>query len=94
MRVKLQPPTATDLAPFNPMLPPANVSQIMLLANPTKVTSSFYSTATTDVNIPSVVLCSLIHPGHMREGEASPSPTLSGGEVDRYIISLSRRAYD
>jgi ADP-ribosylation factor-binding protein GGA len=38
MRVKLQPPTATDLAPFNPMLPPANVSQIMLLANPTKDT--------------------------------------------------------
>jgi hypothetical protein len=36
MRVKLQPPTGTELAPFNPMLPPANISQIMLLANPTK----------------------------------------------------------
>ncbi|XP_029293130.1 ADP-ribosylation factor-binding protein GGA3 [Cottoperca gobio] len=35
MKVKLQPPSATELAPFNPILPPASITQIMLLANPT-----------------------------------------------------------
>lgn len=37
MKVKLQPPSATELAPFNPILPPASITQIMLLVNPTKV---------------------------------------------------------
>lgn len=37
MKVKLQPPSDTELAPFNPILPPASITQIMLLANPTKV---------------------------------------------------------
>ena len=37
MKVKLQPPSATELAPFNPILPPASITQILLLANPTKV---------------------------------------------------------
>ncbi|XP_011602198.2 ADP-ribosylation factor-binding protein GGA3 [Takifugu rubripes] len=36
MKVRLQPPSATELAPFNPILPPASITQIMLLANPTK----------------------------------------------------------
>ena len=45
MRVKLQPPTGTDLAAFNPMLPPTSISQIMLLANPAKVSHLMYSTA-------------------------------------------------
>ncbi|XP_071390618.1 ADP-ribosylation factor-binding protein GGA3 isoform X2 [Centroberyx affinis] len=36
MKVKLQPPSGTDLAPFNPILPPASITQIMLLANPSK----------------------------------------------------------
>lgn len=36
MKVKLQPPSGTDLAPFNPILPPASITQIMLLANPTR----------------------------------------------------------
>ncbi|XP_043570470.1 ADP-ribosylation factor-binding protein GGA3 [Chiloscyllium plagiosum] len=36
MKVKLQPPSGTDLAPFNPILPPASITQIMLLANPLK----------------------------------------------------------
>uniref|UniRef100_A0A3Q4AQF3 Uncharacterized protein n=1 Tax=Mola mola TaxID=94237 RepID=A0A3Q4AQF3_MOLML len=36
MKVKLQPPSATELAPFNPILPPASITQILLLANPTK----------------------------------------------------------
>uniref|UniRef100_H3D310 Golgi associated, gamma adaptin ear containing, ARF binding protein 3 n=1 Tax=Tetraodon nigroviridis TaxID=99883 RepID=H3D310_TETNG len=36
MKVKLQPPSSTELAPFNPILPPASITQIMLLANPTK----------------------------------------------------------
>uniref|UniRef100_A0A3Q2WVT4 Golgi associated, gamma adaptin ear containing, ARF binding protein 3a n=1 Tax=Haplochromis burtoni TaxID=8153 RepID=A0A3Q2WVT4_HAPBU len=36
MKVKLQPPSGTELASFNPILPPAAVTQIMLLANPLK----------------------------------------------------------
>ncbi|XP_072539388.1 ADP-ribosylation factor-binding protein GGA3a [Salminus brasiliensis] len=36
MRVKLQPPSGTELAPFNPILPPSAVTQVMLLANPLK----------------------------------------------------------
>lgn len=36
MKVKLQPPSATDLPAFNPILPPAAITQILLLANPQK----------------------------------------------------------
>uniref|UniRef100_A0A3Q3T2Q4 Golgi associated, gamma adaptin ear containing, ARF binding protein 3b n=1 Tax=Mastacembelus armatus TaxID=205130 RepID=A0A3Q3T2Q4_9TELE len=36
MKVKLQPPSGTELAAFNPVLPPASITQIMLLANPAK----------------------------------------------------------
>lgn len=36
MKVKLQPPSGTELAPFNPILPPAAISQVVLLANPLK----------------------------------------------------------
>ncbi|XP_027138571.1 ADP-ribosylation factor-binding protein GGA3a [Larimichthys crocea] len=36
MKVRLQSPSGTELAPFNPMLPPAAVTQVMLLANPLK----------------------------------------------------------
>ncbi|KAI7804064.1 ADP-ribosylation factor-binding protein GGA3 [Triplophysa rosa] len=36
MRVKLQPPSGAEIAPFNPILPPASITQIMLLANPLK----------------------------------------------------------
>ncbi|XP_029013817.1 ADP-ribosylation factor-binding protein GGA3 [Betta splendens] len=36
MKVKLQPPSGSELAPFNPILPPASITQIMLLANPAK----------------------------------------------------------
>ncbi|CAL8330116.1 unnamed protein product [Lota lota] len=34
MKVKLQPPSGTDLPAFNPILPPAAITQILLLANP------------------------------------------------------------
>lgn len=37
MRVKLLPPSSTELPAFNPILPPAAVTQILLLANPHKV---------------------------------------------------------
>ncbi|XP_008294589.1 ADP-ribosylation factor-binding protein GGA1 isoform X1 [Stegastes partitus] len=37
MAVKLQPPSGTELPAFNPILPPAAVTQILLLANPDKV---------------------------------------------------------
>lgn len=36
MKVKLQPPSSTDLPAFNPILPPAAITQILLLANPHK----------------------------------------------------------
>uniref|UniRef100_A0A8C4Z350 Golgi associated, gamma adaptin ear containing, ARF binding protein 1 n=1 Tax=Gadus morhua TaxID=8049 RepID=A0A8C4Z350_GADMO len=34
MKVRLQPPSGTDLPAFNPVLPPAAITQILLLANP------------------------------------------------------------
>ncbi|XP_062853885.1 ADP-ribosylation factor-binding protein GGA1 isoform X2 [Trichomycterus rosablanca] len=36
MRVKLQPPSGTDLPAFNPILPPAAITQVLLLASPNK----------------------------------------------------------
>uniref|UniRef100_A0A3Q3IG38 Golgi-associated, gamma adaptin ear containing, ARF binding protein 1 n=1 Tax=Monopterus albus TaxID=43700 RepID=A0A3Q3IG38_MONAL len=36
MKVKLQPPSSTELPAFNPVLPPAAITQILLLANPHK----------------------------------------------------------
>lgn len=37
MRVKLLPPSSTELPAFNPIRSPAAVTQILLLANPHKV---------------------------------------------------------
>lgn len=37
MRVKLQPPSGTRLRAYNPLLPPAAISQLLLLANPEEV---------------------------------------------------------
>ena len=37
MRVKLQPPSKVEMAAYNPVQPPASISQVMLLANPSKV---------------------------------------------------------
>ncbi|XP_064478094.1 ADP-ribosylation factor-binding protein GGA1-like [Ornithodoros turicata] len=36
MRIKMQPPSATELPPHNPILPTAAITQVMLLANSTK----------------------------------------------------------
>ncbi|XP_023227533.1 ADP-ribosylation factor-binding protein GGA1-like [Centruroides sculpturatus] len=36
IKVKLQPPSATDLPSYNPILPPAAITQVMLIANPNK----------------------------------------------------------
>uniref|UniRef100_A0A8D0AZM9 Golgi associated, gamma adaptin ear containing, ARF binding protein 3a n=1 Tax=Sander lucioperca TaxID=283035 RepID=A0A8D0AZM9_SANLU len=36
MKVRLQSPSGSELAPFNPILPPAAITQVMLLANPLK----------------------------------------------------------
>ncbi|XP_077055086.1 ADP-ribosylation factor-binding protein GGA3a isoform X2 [Siphateles boraxobius] len=36
MRVKLQPPSGTEMVPFNPFMPPSSITQIMLLASPLK----------------------------------------------------------
>ncbi|XP_039547482.1 ADP-ribosylation factor-binding protein GGA3a isoform X2 [Pimephales promelas] len=36
MRVKLQPPSGTEMVPFTPFMPPSSITQIMLLANPLK----------------------------------------------------------
>jgi len=37
MRVKLQPPSGSELPPHNPILPPSAITQVMLIANPAKV---------------------------------------------------------
>ncbi|XP_075898994.1 LOW QUALITY PROTEIN: ADP-ribosylation factor-binding protein GGA3a [Nelusetta ayraudi] len=34
MKVRLQQPSGTELTPFNPILPPASITQVVLLANP------------------------------------------------------------
>ncbi|KAL9956982.1 hypothetical protein ACROYT_G038553 [Oculina patagonica] len=36
MRVKLQPPSGSELPPYNPILPPSAITQVMLIANPAK----------------------------------------------------------
>ncbi|GFO23522.1 ADP-ribosylation factor-binding protein gga3 [Plakobranchus ocellatus] len=36
MKVKLQPPSASEFPAFNPILPPAAITQVMLVANPRK----------------------------------------------------------
>lgn len=36
MRVKLQPPSGSELPPHNPILPPSAITQVMLIANPAK----------------------------------------------------------
>ncbi|XP_025081247.1 ADP-ribosylation factor-binding protein GGA1-like isoform X2 [Pomacea canaliculata] len=36
MKVKLQPPSATDLPAYNPLHPPAAITQVLLIANPRK----------------------------------------------------------
>ena len=46
MRVKLQPPSGTTLAAFNPILPPPMISQVLLLANPSKVSFCFVHVVT------------------------------------------------
>ena len=37
MRVKLQPPSGSELPAHNPILPPSAITQVMLIANPAKV---------------------------------------------------------
>ncbi|KAI5087425.1 ADP-ribosylation factor-binding protein GGA3 isoform X1, partial [Silurus meridionalis] len=46
MKVKLQSPSGAELAPFNPMMPPSSITQVMLLANPLKVTHTHTHTHT------------------------------------------------
>lgn len=46
MLVKLQPASGTRLPPYNPVLPPPAVSQVLLLANPQRV-SYMHVTVTT-----------------------------------------------
>ncbi|XP_063238289.1 ADP-ribosylation factor-binding protein GGA1 isoform X2 [Bacillus rossius redtenbacheri] len=36
-KLRLQPPSGSDLPAFNPFLPPAAITQVMLIANPSKV---------------------------------------------------------
>lgn len=42
MKVKLQPPSATDLPAYNPILPPTAITQVMLIANPNKVSFTLH----------------------------------------------------
>lgn len=36
MKVKLQPPSGSELPAYNPILPPSAITQVMLIANPAK----------------------------------------------------------
>lgn len=40
MKVKLQPPSGTELPAFNPIVHPSAITQVLLLANPQKVKAS------------------------------------------------------
>ena len=37
MKLKLQPASRTDLPAYNPILPPSAITQVMLIANPNRV---------------------------------------------------------
>ena len=37
MKVKLQPPSGSELPAYNPILPPSAITQVLLVANPRKV---------------------------------------------------------
>ncbi len=37
MKIKLQSATRNDLPPYNPILPPTAITQIILIANPNRV---------------------------------------------------------
>jgi ADP-ribosylation factor-binding protein GGA len=37
MKVRLQPPSGTELPAFNPIVHPSAITQVLLLANPQKV---------------------------------------------------------
>lgn len=54
MKVKLQQPSGTELAPFNPVLPPPAITQILLLANPLKVIVILFYINTVSLLTPSV----------------------------------------
>ena len=41
MKVKLQPPSGSELPAYNPILPPSAITQVMLIANPAKVGLGF-----------------------------------------------------
>ena len=42
MKVKLQPPSASEFPAYNPILPPTAITQVMLVANPRKVKTAIY----------------------------------------------------
>ena len=60
MRIKLQTPSATALPPFNPLLPPSAISQIMLIANPSKVCYN-QALVLCILWLPSFFLISIVH---------------------------------
>ena len=43
MRVKLQPASRSDLPTYNPILPPTAITQVMLIANPNRVSGCFFA---------------------------------------------------
>lgn len=88
MKVKLQPPSATELAPFNPILPPASITQIMLLANPTKV--RHMNEVTTQNVVVVVVVVNGVHPHRRRCDCVTSWPSHSGTAcATRWVKSTS-----
>ena len=58
MKVKLQPPSATDLPAHNPILPPTAITQVMLVANPLKASTQYESDAKSSSHLNSFKLVS------------------------------------
>jgi len=54
MKVKLQPPSSTELPPFNPIFNPPPITQVMVIANPLKVSN--YCDATSTIVIQQALL--------------------------------------
>ncbi|XP_074745209.1 ADP-ribosylation factor-binding protein GGA3 isoform X5 [Strix uralensis] len=81
MKVKLQPPSGTELSPFNPIQPPAAITQVMLLANPTKQRSSGSLVQTIMTGEGEAEVPTDLHPGRPAQHRGGRSGSVSPGRA-------------
>lgn len=90
MKVKLQPPSNTELPAFNPILPPAAITQILLLANPQKVLT-LIRLLTTFTSLCWFFLCGNVEPSFFfscvsgKSAFALQADIQPGGQISRWI---------